>query len=509
MALHRGRDRSRADRPKAVGYLPPRVLDGIPGFLAWLSLILIVVGAIREPRWVLAVVTALGLYMAARFVLGGVGNVIAMRQIARWEGIDWRAEYARRRSPLSLAWDAVQHVAIIPNYNETVEKLRITLQRLAMFPDASKVLTVVLAMEADELGARSRFDRLQAEFAGRFARMIFSSHPAGLPEETPGKAANEKWAARLAKRHLVDELGYPLETIVATILDADSLLHLRYLEALTCLFATDSGRAHAIWQAPVRYHNNVWDVPTPISLLHVYSSAWETAYLAAPWWFALPYSTYSISLRLLHEVGYWNSEPEDQHIFSQSYFHQGGNVRVRPLYLPFSCDATTGPNLIGAFQARYEQTTRHAWWGVKEIGYTLDQLIRRTGVPGLGGARLLLQVAHDQIMAGAGWVIMTLGAQLPFLFHPKLLVFDSPEIVTLTVAMFIVTLMGVAFWVMDWSTRPARARPWTWRERAALLASIALLPAMTVIALALPVLEAQTRLLFGLPARHSRSARKV
>ncbi|GAB4446062.1 MAG: hypothetical protein Kow00120_16160 [Anaerolineae bacterium] len=509
MALHGGRNRERARVPRAVAYLPPRILDSIPGFLAWASLVLIIIGAIREPRWVLTVVAALGIYMAVRFVLGGVGNALAMRRIARWETVDWRAEYQRRRKADSLAWEAVHHVAIIPNYKEAIAKLRATLQRLAEFPDAPRMLTVVLAMEADDPGARSTFEQLHAEFAGRFARVIYSSHPYGLPGESTGKAFNEAWAARLVKQRLVDDLGYPIDNLIVTVLDADSRLHTRYLEALTCLFATDPARWRVIWQSPARYHNNVWDVPAPISLLHVYSSAWETAYLAAPWWFSLPYSTYSISLRLLHEVGYWNAEPEDQHIFTQCYFHHGGSVHVRPLYLPFSCDATTGTNLLDAFRARYKQTARHTWWGVKEISYTTDQIVgRRKGVPWLGGAQLLMQLAHDQIMAGAGWVIMTLGAQLSFLLHPRLLVFDSPQMITLSVAMGIVTLMGFAFWVMDWAARPPRTRPWTWKERLALLVSFPLLPVLTVIALALPVLEAQTRLLLDLPPTFGRMTRK-
>src|SRR5690606_5908121 len=122
--------------------------------------------------------------------------------------------------------------------------------------------------------------------------------------------------------------------------------------------------------------------------------------------------------------------------------------------------------------------------------------------------QLLTQLAHDQIMAGAGWVIMTLGAQLSFLLHPRLLVFDSPQMITLSVAMGIVTLMGFAFWVMDWAARPPRTRPWTWKERLALLVSFPLLPVLTVIALALPVLEAQTRLLLDLPPTFGRITRK-
>ena len=34
--------------------------------------------------------------------------------------------------------------------------------------------------------------------------------------------------------------------------------------------------------------------------------------------------------------------------------------------------------------------------------------------------KLLLRLAHDILLAGAGWVILTVGSQLPVFFHPKI-----------------------------------------------------------------------------------------
>ena len=485
------------------------LFDRIPGLLAWLALALTIVGAARSPQLTLSVAAMLALYIAGRFVLAGVANLMAMRQITRWEPIDWREAYARRRTPDSLAWEAVHHVAIIPNYCESVARMRATLDRLAAFPDAPTMLTVVLAMEADEAGAYARFEQLQAAFAGRFCRMVYTAHPSGLPGERPGKASNEAWAARQAYRLLVEELGYAPDNLVVTVMDADSTLHLRYFEALTCCFATDPKRWRAFWQPPLRYHNNVWAVSPPISLVHLYSSAWETAYLAAPWWFALPYSTYSTSLRLLHEVGYWEYEPEDHRIYAQSFFHYRGDAHVRPLYLPVSVDATTGPTLGAACRARYQQTARHTMFGAWQISHALDQVIRHRGrLPLWSTLSLLVQLVHDQLMAGAGWLVLAIGPQLAILLHPSTPGAVLPQIAALSVAMAVVTLVGVALWAMDWAHRPSRPRPWTWRERLLTLASFPLLPVMTVIVLALPTLDAQSRLLFGISARFGRVTHK-
>jgi len=71
----------------------------------------------------------------------------------------------------------------------------------------------------------------------------------------------------------------------------------------------------------------------------------------------------------------------------------------------------------------------------------------------------------------------------------------------------VVTLLTVAFWLLDLRNRPARPAPWTWRERLAELASVPLLAIMTFACVALPVLHAQTQLLLGIPLEF-RVARK-
>jgi len=67
------------------------------------------------------------------------------------------------------------------------------------------------------------------------------------------KSANQAWAARWIKRKLVDQLGYNIDHIVVTTMDADTLWHEDYFEALTYLFATNPDRHLRFWQAPIRY----------------------------------------------------------------------------------------------------------------------------------------------------------------------------------------------------------------------------------------------------------------
>jgi hypothetical protein len=439
-------------------------------------------------------------YMAGRMALAGVADLIGLRKIRQWERMDWRAEYQRRRGPDSLRWDEVRHVIIVPSYGEDLDVLRRTLSRLACSPLARKQVIVVLAMEGRDPYADSDADILQAEFCKRFRLVISTIHPQGLPGEIPAKSANEAWAAQYVMQEIVEQRGYPQKHIVVTSIDADSLLHPKYLESLTCLFATAPDRYTAFWQAPIRYHNNIWDIHPALGLLQASASAWDLAYLAGWWWRGLPISTYSLSLQLISDVDYWDTNviADESHMFVKCNFRYNGKVALHPIFLPFSGYAVAGDTFWEACRNRYQQTVRHAW-GAKEIGYTLEQMIARP-IPLRRALGLLWSVAHDNLIAGAGWVIMTFGAQMPITFKPEVLLHNlaSPQAILLQASLVTVAIAGVLFWQVDMRLRPPRPRPWTAREVLMTVMSFPLLTLLLLALLAIPVIEAHTRMMLGI-----------
>jgi hypothetical protein len=473
-----------------------RYLDLIPGGLAWLALGAVVVGAIYAPASVITGVALLACYSAARFVLAGIANLHGLRLIRQWESLDWQADYQRRADADSLPLDAVHHLVIIPNYQESRDVLRRSLDRLAAQAGARASISVILAMEAAESAAREKGESLCAAYRASFAYIGMTLHPAHLPGEIQGKSANLNWALRWARRHLIDAGGYDPDRVVVTTMDADTVWHPRYFASLSVLFATDPQRHSTYWQAPIRYHANIESAHPLMRILHAYASAWELAYLAAPWWQALPMSSYSASLRLLHHAGYYDPDAiaDEWHMYIKSYFARGGRQRLQPIFLPFLASATTGLTWQAALVARARQTFRHAW-GAKEIGYTLGQM-RRSSRPAFP---LLLRVAHDNLLAGAGWVIMFLGAQLPLIFHPDWMrdQLTAPPLIALQAALIVVTALTLGFWALDVRIRPACVRPWTRRERLSELLSLPLVAVLTALCVALPVLAAQTRLMSG------------
>jgi hypothetical protein len=486
--------------------IPERILDGIPGCLAWVALLFCIASAVAFPRLILLLAVLVSFYSAVRFLLAGIANVMGLRKIRQWEKTDWCDLYKQTAAPDVLAWDDVHHIVIIPNYKEPLAVLSRTLDHLARQYQARQRITIVLAMEAAEDGCVEKAEILCAQYDGQFANLYFTVHPRGLPGEMQCKSANEAWAARWVKRKLVDEGGLSIDHLLVTTMDADTIWHPQYFYALTYLFAVNPDRHLRFWQSPIRYHGNIWEISPLLRIVNAYATAMELAYLAAPWWTPMPMSSYTLSLRLLDGSGYWDSDviADEWHMFIKAFFNRDGQVKLERVFLPFLAEATTGVTLIDAFRNRYEQTLRHAW-GSKEVGYMVAKMLEHPEIPFPTSARILFRISHDILLAGAGWIIMTVGSQLPLLFNPTLLAqmmnegFANPTFALLQIALSTVTILGIVFWYQDVIVRPPRKSPPTWQERLLTLISFPALPLLTLVFVALPTLQAQTRLLVGIP----------
>jgi len=128
------------------------------------------------------------------------------------------------------------------------------------------------------------------------------------------------------KNILVDKESLDINNITITSCDADARINPGYFSALTYNFTTDKNRYLRFWQSPICWHNNFWKVPAFIRIIGTLSNVGYLANIQEPDGLFFNYSTYSTSLKLLDEVGYWDTDiiPEDWHIFLQSFFEKEG-----------------------------------------------------------------------------------------------------------------------------------------------------------------------------------------
>ncbi len=521
----------RPPRPSDVGRsiwggapLPPiqeRILDGIPGFIAWLVLLLSIASAVAFPLTLTTMAALVASYSAIRFCLAGIANAMGLRRIKEWEAIDWREKYRQDRKPTSLEWEDVHHLVIIPNYKESMKILSRTLDHLSAQHNAKSQISVLLAMEAAEPESYQKAQSLHSQYHEHFANLYFTVHPRGLMGEMQCKSANLSWAVNRFFDNVVDDFAMNTDTIVLTTMDADTRWHEQHFAALTYHFAINEDRHRTFWQAPIRYHGNIWQVNPLMRIINTYATAFELAYLAAPWWMAMPMSSYSLSLNLLEESGNWDTDviADEWHMLIKAYFATGGQVEIQHLYLPFLADSTTGANIFQSIRNRYSQTLRHAW-GSKEVGYMLAKLIENPQVVSMRSLKLLLRLAHDILLAGAGWIILTVGSQLPVFFHPRIapvqiesvmaaedklaqllesITSSHPAWILLGISGMLMLVLVVVFQVQDYRIRPARQTAYTLGESLLELLSIPFMLVLTLLVVALPTLVAQTRLLLGIP----------
>ena len=325
----------------------------------------------------------------------------------------------------------------------------------------------LLAMEAAEPESYQKAQSLSRQYDELFANVYFTVHPRGLIGEMQCKSANLSWAVNRFLENVVDEYELNTDNVVLTTMDADTRWHVNHFAALTYHFAINEDRHRTFWQAPIRYHGNIWQVNPLMRIINTYATAFELAYLAAPWWMAMPMSSYSLSLKLLEQSGNWDTDviADEWHMLIKAYFATGGHVSIQHIYLPFLADSTTGANIFQSIKNRYSQTLRHAW-GSKVAPIKVEGLM----------------TANDKLT----YILEGFSAS-----HPAWLL--------LAIAGFVMIILVVVFQVQDYRIRPPRVSPYTFGESILELLSIPFMLILTLLVVALPTLVAQTRLLLGIP----------
>jgi cellulose synthase/poly-beta-1,6-N-acetylglucosamine synthase-like glycosyltransferase len=475
----------------------------VTGILAWATLLLSAAGVLIDPLVFLWIARLFAFYLLARLILSLACYAIALARCRR-------AIRSASGAPASPPPD-LHHVVVIPNYREPVAVLRRTLDRLSRQAGARQCLTVVLAMEEREEGAHEKAEMLRRSYAEAFARVLVTFHPAGLPGELPGKGSNMAWAVRAARRTLVDSLGVPLDSVVVTVCDADSLLHPGYLAELARSFAADPDSHLRFWHAPLSSTNNVWSVPAPLRLLLFSSDSVRLAELANPFSWRLPVSTYSLSLTLADQAGYWDPFviSEDWHMYLRCFFATGGRVKLQVVYLPTTINAPTGATLREAMTNLYHQQTRHAW-GAEDVGYILQQWRRSPAVAWRIKLLALSWVLHHHLLRSTSWFILAFGTLASRLVGEPLLITVPGPSADLNALRFVNALGGlggVAMWAVERSRwLPHRAR-WGADLAREVVAWVAL-PVLVLAFSTLPGLQAQTQMMLGHWLTYRRTAKE-
>jgi hypothetical protein len=396
-----------------------RLFEIAPGALALFLISALVWGYIWFPTELAVAILIFDCYWLWKSWTIAYHVMKGVRLMRNAQQTNWRQAYENARTGGAdvLPWDCVRHVVLIPNYKESVEKLRATLQAMAATEGARTSVVPVLAMESSDADGQSKAEALYQEFSDAFFSLLVTYHPAGLPGEVRGKSSNEAWAARCAFEELVGRRGLDVDHLTVTSCDADTLFPEAYFECLTYHFATDPDRYRRFWQAPIFFYNNIWQVPAPLRVPNALSGLIHLSRLSRKRRVLFSQSTYSLSLRMAHEVDYWDTDiiPEDWHMFLKCFYRLGGDVDVVPIHLPIGNDGALSKTRGATYVNQYLQVRRWAW-GAADVPYVAREVFRQRDIPLTQRLLRFWYMFENHLMWSTQWFFITLGGFIPWIY---------------------------------------------------------------------------------------------
>ncbi len=469
-----------------------RALEIMPGLVSWTLITFPIWGSYFIP-WVVAYfILFFDVYWFYKSFSLAITAFISTRKIKKAEKANWLENV----KPLEN-FEKVTHIVVIPNYKETLEKLRKTIESLANQTFPTKRIYVVLAMEAREEQAKERAAKLIEEFKDIFGDIFVTLHP-DIEGEVKGKSSNEAYGGKIAYKKFVETGAIDYEFASISSVDADSIFDPQYYSYLSFSFLTDNNRYAKFWQSANVNYNNFWNVPAPIRIISFFGSLWRTALLVQKDRL-VSNSTYSLSFKLLHEIGYWDTDviPEDYRIFFKAFYKKQGNVFAEPIFLKTSMDAPLSSSYINSLKNKYHQERRWSW-GASDDPLFIKWWFTVPNVPFIRKTTMLFHVLLDHFLWPVNWFIITIAANImPFVnpvFARTTLGYTLPQL-----AGFILTLCllaTIAMIIIDFRQRPKQQN--ISKKRQLLFPfEFLLLPLVGFFLSALPALISHTQLMLG------------
>ncbi|HXA29077.1 MAG TPA: glycosyltransferase family 2 protein [Candidatus Angelobacter sp.] len=494
---------------RGLGALSPRtqqrLLEILPGAVAWTILLApVVVGfAIRlnDPTklWIIGVgAILLDVYWLIRTTVTVRSVRRTLRRLQQTEQIDWWERcQALRPGGGAPRPDQVTQCALVPTYTEKYEVLRGTVEALAEqnYPDHLRVVAII-TRETDT-GGWENVARLREEFGHRFRAFIHIKDPL-LPGIVVGKSAAMAYGGPVL-RAACDELGLDPATTLVTDLDSDFRLHPQYFAYITHEFCSlHDTRLTSIWQPVPVFMNNLWRVPAAVRVMATAATQWQMFLHDNPHRLVM-FSSYSMSLNLLSEVGYWDDDviPEDSRFFWKAFFKYGSRLRVRPAFLPVFGDAPRAGDYRGTHVSQYNQIKRWAW-GVTDIAYVTTRMLRHPEIPWKLRAHRYMNLVFNHLTWTTLPVLLFLGGSLPALIDLDYALSTAATMIGYTTA-GVLTLTLLNTFTLIGVDRRMCPKPveWRWWRRRYADLQLFLYPVVGLALSVIPALEAQTRLMFG------------
>src|SRR5260221_243798 len=190
-----------------------RALEILPGFISWSLILFPFWGSFFFPTLVAYYVITFAVYWLYRSASIAILAVVAHFKIKASMKFDWLKDI---QTNFPDRWQSINHIIVIPTYQEPLSTLQRTLHSLSEQTYPLKNIHIMLSFE-DREGepARQKAAHLEEEFGKAFGHLWSTFHP-DIDGEVKGKSSNTSWGAKQAKKILDDQDHYDIGKITIT-----------------------------------------------------------------------------------------------------------------------------------------------------------------------------------------------------------------------------------------------------------------------------------------------------
>lgn len=483
-----------------------RALEILPGFLAWLTLVLIFLLSFITPVFVSIFIILFDVYWLIKTVYLSFHLRVSYNKLRENLKINWQEKLtdlapAAYNFPGIKSWQDIQHLIFLPLYKESFSLVSASIESLIKTNYPKEKMIIVLCWEERGGEATEQTVReLERIYQNKFYRFILIMHPTDLPNEIPGKGSNTAYAARAVKEQLIDKLDIPYNNILVSNFDVDTVVSPEYFGILTYTFLTTDKPLRASYQPIPLYINNIWEAPSFARVVAFSATFWHTI-KQEKHETATTFSSHSMPWQALVDVGFWqkNMVSEDSRIFWQCFLRYDGDYRVVPLYYPVSMDANVADTSWQTFKNIYKQQRRWAY-GAENIPYFLYGFIKNKALPAAKKWHYGFMVVEGNHSWATNALIIFLLGWLPVIlgggeFNKTILSFNLPYITRFIMTLSMIGLISTA--VLSIILLPPRPPKFGKFKYLWMILQWLLFPITTIGLGLLPALDAQTRLMFG------------
>lgn len=472
-----------------------RFLESLPGILSWTFILLPIVLSAFFPEFVAYFVLIYSVYWVYNVIKFVLYAYLGHEKLLYVTKQDW---LKKLKEDFPKEWEDYYYCAIIPFASESINILRPTIQSIVEnnFPKEKKIICLSSEKALPKGGEIAK--QLKEEYKDHFAYFFITEHEL-KPGELKGKASNQNHAGRFVYKEL-KKLGIDPEKVLLTSNDADVINHKEYIPYLLYKFLLEGDMKHKrIYQPVPTDYSGFWDAKFFSRIIVTLGVQWRLALQQRNNYRCTVYSFYSMSLKTLKEIGFWDVDviPEDERTMFNALFTYGKDFKVIPLFIPTAGKPVQGDNFFSALKEQYIQIRRWAW-GASEFANSFTKALKKKDIPWNVKILPILNQVRTAVEWSVTSVLPMFGGFMPGLLNEGFRITNLAYAVpSLMIILFNISTSLLVFIVfIEWRLAPKRT------EKGMLftifsLAQWLLAPYVGLVLSSIPALDAQTRLIFN------------